>query len=322
MELKSLCYIGITSSLLDEWSQFACGLLGMQKVDTARAGLAFRMDDRRQRLLVDRDSSDGLGFLGWEVERRDDLDTLAARLEAHDVRVTRASGALAVQRRVADMITFEDPEGNQVEVFWKPEVTSDPFMPGRPISGFRTGALGVGHAVLHVVSVEQLMPFYCDLLGFRVSDYGLQPYPVYFFHLNARHHSFAMVGSGRRGLHHFMVEMLNLDDVGQGYDIAQTEENRVAYTLGRHSNDYMTSFYASSPSGFFVEYGWNGRSIDPDTWTPHETTGGPSFWGHERLALSPELRTHFREMRMDTAARGLRAPLESCPWLDAVVHRE
>ena len=322
MELKSLGYIGLTSSRLDEWSQFACGLLGMQRVDAARAGLAFRMDDRRQRLLVDHGTGDGLGFLGWEVERWEDLDLLASRLEANQVAVTRASSALAGQRRVGEMIIFADPEGNRVEVFWQPEMASDPFTPGRPVSGFRTGALGMGHAVLHVEHVERLMSFYCDLLGFRVSDYGLQPYPVYFFHLNARHHSFAMVGSGRRGLHHFMVEMLSLDDVGQGYDVAQTEENRVAYTLGRHSNDYMTSFYANSPSGFFVEYGWNGCNIDTATWTPHETTDGPSFWGHERLALAPELRTRFREMRMDTAARGLRAPVENCPWFDAVVHRE
>ena len=33
-------------------------------------------------------------------------------------------------------------------------------------------------------------------------------------------------------------------------------------TLGRHSNDYMTSFYIHSPSHFFVEYGWGGRAID------------------------------------------------------------
>ena len=33
-------------------------------------------------------------------------------------------------------------------------------------------------------------------------------------------------------------------------------------TLGRHSNDYMTSFYIHSPSHFFVEYGWSGRAID------------------------------------------------------------
>jgi hypothetical protein len=121
-----------------------------------------------------------------------------------------------------------------------------------------------------------------------------------------------------------MVELGSLDDVGQGYDLAQLEEGRVAYTLGRHTNDWMTSFYSHTPSGFFVEYGWGGRVIDPATWKPHETFDGPSFWGHERLHMPPEQRARMREMRLAAAAKGLRAPVRvaDCPWLDAVIARE
>ena len=121
-----------------------------------------------------------------------------------------------------------------------------------------------------------------------------------------------------------MVELGSLDDVGQGYDLAQLEEGRVAYTLGRHTNDWMTSFYSHTPSGFFVEYGWGGRVIDLATWRPHETFDGPSFWGHERLHMPPEQRARLREMRLAAAAKGLRAPVRAadCPWLDAVIARE
>ncbi|MGY3460898.1 hypothetical protein ACVWW5_006348 [Bradyrhizobium sp. LM3.4] len=73
-----------------------------------------------------------------------------------------------------------------------------------------------------------------------------------------------MVGSGKRSFHHFMVEMQSLDDVGQGYDLAQLEDGRIAYSLGRHTNDHMTSFYAHSPSSFFVEYGWGAQVINPE----------------------------------------------------------
>ena len=128
-------------------------------------------------------------------------------------------------------------------------LTDDPFVPGRHISGFKTGPLGMGHAVLHTDNVDALLPFYRDTLGFRLSDYGLHPIPLYFFHVNGRHHSFAVLGTGQTGFHHFMVEYTNLDDVGQGYDIAQQSEDAIAYTLGRHTNDWMTSFYTNTPSG-------------------------------------------------------------------------
>jgi 2,3-dihydroxybiphenyl 1,2-dioxygenase len=320
-ELTALGYIGVRSARLNDWSSYATGLLGMQQVDRAGGVRAFRMDDRKQRLVVTGEQGEGLAFLGWEVADAAGLEALAARLDAQGVEVRRAQRSLADERHVADLIVFDDPAGNRLEVFHGPAVASDPFRPGRPISSFCTGPLGMGHAVLHVVEVEPLLHFYRDLLGFRVSDYGLKPYKLYFFHLNGRHHSFAIVGSGKRGLHHFMVELCSLDDVGQGYDLAQLDEGRVAYTLGRHTNDYMTSFYSHSPSGFFVEYGWAGRIIDPATWRPHETHDGPSFWGHERLYMEPEQRTRLREMRLSAAAKGMRAPLRVpyCPWLDAVI---
>lgn len=324
MDIQALGYIGVNSTRLADWGSFATGLLGMQEVDRGGRTRAFRMDDRRQRLVVTGEDGENLGFLGWEMADAAALAALAARLEAHGVAVEPGTRALADQRHVAALIRFADPAGNRLEAFHGPALASDPFVPGRPISGFRTGPLRMGHVVMHVADVAPLLGFYRDLLGFAVSDFGLTPYPLYFFHVNGRHHSFAMVGSGRQGLHHFMVELGSLDDVGQGYDLAQLQEGRVAYTLGRHANDHMTSFYNQSPSDFFVEYGWNGRVIDPATWQAHETHDGPSFWGHERLHLPPEGRVKLREMRLAAAARGVRAPMPppDCAWFDSVIGRE
>ncbi len=317
MSICALGYLGVRSDKLEDWGDFAGKLLGMQKIDRGAKVLAFRMDNRMQRLLVSDEPGDTLAFMGWEVEHRDDLQDYAMRLDKAGVRVHAGTKALCDRRFVEDLIWLEDPMGNRVELFHNPMITSDPFVPGRPIDGFMTGPLGMGHAVLHVRDIEAMLPFYRDLLDFRVSDYGLKPYGLYFFHVNGRHHSFAMVGSGKSGFHHFMVEFQNLDDVGQGFDLAQQEEGRVAYTLGRHTNDYMTSYYANAPSGFFVESGWGGRFIDTQTWEPHETDVGPSFWGHERLYLTEEGgRKQLRDMRLEAAANGRRAPpVAQCPWL-------
>lgn len=323
MTIQALGYVGVRSDDLAAWGEFATRLLGMQAVDASSRSRLFRMDDRSQRLIVDRAETGGLGFMGWEVASPDALARLAARLVAAEVAVTPGSRALADQRHVADLIVFNDPAGNRLEAFHGPEIAQGGFDPGRPISGFKTGPLGMGHVVLNVVDVDALMPFYRDVLGFRVTDYGLTPYKLYFFHVNERHHSFAMVGSGKASFHHFMVELLGLDDVGQGYDLAQLEADRIAYTLGRHTNDWMTSFYAKSPSGFFVEYGWGARTVDPATWQPHETFDGPSFWGHERLYMPEADRKRLRDMRLDAAARGVRAAVPiDCPWLDSVIARE
>jgi hypothetical protein len=174
-----------------------------------------------------------------------------------------------------------------------------------------------------------MMAFYVDVLGFGLSDYIEKPFRAYFFHVNARHHSLALIETGKNGMHHLMVELFSLDDVGQAYDIALTQEDRIGVTLGRHTNDFMTSFYAKTPSSFMIECGWGGREIDPATWQPVEMHEGPSLWGHERVWLPPEDRAVAREMRMHAAASGLRAPVQvmegnytlmsgTCAWWDGV----
>lgn len=317
MAITALGYLGVRSNKFDEWSDFAGKLLGMQKIDRGGKAMAFRMDDRQQRLLVSDEEGDTLSFMGWEVAHKDDLQMYARRLDAAGIEVHLGDKSLCDRRFVNDLICLEDPMGNRVELFHGPMIASDPFIPGRPIDGFNTGPYGMGHAVLHVKDIDVMLPFYRDILDFHVSDYGLKPFGLYFFHVNGRHHSFAMVGSGQAGFHHFMVEFQNLDDVGQGYDLAHLEDGRIAYTLGRHTNDYMTSYYANSPSGFFVESGWGGRVIDPTTWEPHETTDGPSFWGHERLYLTEDGgRKRLRDMRLEAAEKGRRTPpVAECPWL-------
>jgi 2,3-dihydroxybiphenyl 1,2-dioxygenase len=329
MPVQALGYVGFGSAALDDWRQFGTGLVGLQAVERSPSLLAFRMDDRKQRIVVDRAMPEGERFFGREVADAAALEALAARLEQAQVDVTAEPQTLADTRRVRSLISFRDPAGNRLEAFYGAAIDDTPFSPGRSISGFRTGPLGLGHAVLTVKDINAVMPFYLDVLGFALSDYLQEPFRAYFFHINARHHSLALIETGRNGMHHLMVELFSLDDVGQSYDVALSEPNRVDVTLGRHTNDLMTSFYARTPSSFMVECGWGGREIDPATWQPVELKDGPSLWGHERVWLQPADREVAREMRMRAAAAGLRAPVQvidgnyklmagTCAWWDGV----
>jgi 2,3-dihydroxybiphenyl 1,2-dioxygenase len=326
--IRSLGYAGFGSDKLDDWRQFGTDLLGFQAVERGNSLLAFRMDDRKQRVVIDRTIGEGAHFFGWEVEDATALDALAARLEGAGVSVTAEPQSLADARRVQALISFHDPAGTRLEAFYGAEIDERPFSPGRSISGFRTGPLGLGHAVLMVENIEPVMAFYVELLGFGLSDYIEKPFRAYFFHVNPRHHSLALFDAGKSGVHHLMVELFSLDDVGQSYDIALSED-RVNVTLGRHVNDLMTSFYARTPSSFMVECGWGGREIDPRGWQPVEVKQGPSLWGHERVWLPEKDRQVAREMRMNAAREGLRAPVQvmegnytlmsgTCAWWDGL----
>src|SRR5215467_9860729 len=117
MSIEALGYVGVRAKSLEDWAGFGEKFLGMQLVDKSRGMLAFRMDDRKQRLVVNEDGGEGVGFFGWEIADAAALDRLAARLESHGIAVTRGTRALADERRVRDLISFTDPLGNRLEVF-------------------------------------------------------------------------------------------------------------------------------------------------------------------------------------------------------------
>jgi hypothetical protein len=131
-------------------------------VERGTAGRAFRMDDRRQRLMIDRDLPEGGRYFGWEVADAAALDRLAARLEREGVAVKAEPAALADRRAVRGLVAFADPAGHRLEAFHGAGLADEPFRPGRAISGFRTGRLGMGHVVLTVVEAEPLLRFYRD----------------------------------------------------------------------------------------------------------------------------------------------------------------
>ncbi len=202
-------------------------------------------------------------------------------------------------------------------------------VPGRSISGFRTGPLGMGHVVLTVTSLAASLPFYCDLLGFRISDYIRAPINAYFLHANPRHHSVALFEAPHVGMHHLMVELFSFDDVGQGYDIALGEKDRIVATLGRHPNDLVTSFYVHTPSDILVEYGWGGREVDDATWQPVEMNSVASFWGHHGLFEAVAGDGPAADRPMSPSPEVQRAPLQVmdgnyqrmsgvCPWWDSI----
>lgn len=307
MQIKSLGYVGIFAADLDAWRDFAQGVLAAQ-VETVPTGLALRLDEKVQRLLVHPGERDGGAYFGWEVQDAPALEAARAQLQDKGVAVHASTPEERAVRHVAGMAWFADPLGNRFELFHGLADAQAPFRPPRPMRGFRTDELGIGHAVLTGADIDAVLPFYRDVLGFRMSDYALSPFHAVFLHVNARHHSLALLQTDRSGLHHLMIEVLSLDDLGRGYDAA-LEREVVSVTLGRHTNDHVLSFYARTPSEFLFEYGWGGRSVDDATWKVEEMRHGPSLWGHERAWLDDAGRAEARRLRESVAADGAHAPV-------------
>ncbi len=286
--VTQLGYLGIGVSDLSKWQEFASSALGIQENGTGPRGeVYFRVDDHHQRFAFFPTGEDDLLHAGWEAKDAQAMHTIARQVRALGVEVSEATHEEAAARMVLGLIRFTDPDGLAVEVYHGALLDRAPFHSPRGIARFKADTLGLGHIVLKVADIDRTLRFYLQGLGVKLSDYITveregRMASLAFTHVNPRHHSLALVpglAPGVKRLQHFMLETESIDDVGLALDIIQQRGLEMG-RLGRHTNDLMISFYVVSPSGFNVEYGWGGRTIDDDsTWTV-QNYSATSIWGH------------------------------------------
>jgi 3,4-dihydroxy-9,10-secoandrosta-1,3,5(10)-triene-9,17-dione 4,5-dioxygenase len=295
-DLKSLGYITVSTNDIDRWRHFAFDVLGFaQGKGSDPSALYLRMDERAARIAVVPGETERVLTIGWEVRDHAALQRVKATLDGAGVAFKQLSLDEAEERRVEEVITFEDPAGHTLEVFHGPVLDHSPVI--TPFGAkFVTGDQGLGHVVVPAMDPNGLFDFYTELLGFRSRGAFRVPLPkefgpvrVRFLGINERHHSLAIVPAAHLRdprVVHVMVEVDTLDAVGQALDRVNAEGFQLSSTLGRHTNDKMISFYVRAPGDWDIEFGTDGMRVDETYYTAEEITAD-SYWGHQWVGEMP-----------------------------------
>ena len=288
-KIDALAYLVAQSTDLSKWQDYAENMLGMSTSQDASGSLNLKMDERDFRLQIEAGAEDRYLVSGWSVKDAATLGYVRAAIEAAGVGVQNAAAELCARRKVTALFSFADPSGNQHEVSYGYTGASTAFSSPIGVEGFVTGEMGLGHTVLPALAMDDTLKFFANTLGFGVSDeFDFQMGPdapvvrIRFLHAgNPRHHSLALAEMpDPSGCVHAMVEVTSMTDVGKAHDRLQQRGEKLMATLGQHCNDHMTSFYMKTPSGFALEYGYGGITVELDK---HQTTRheAVSIWGHD-----------------------------------------
>lgn len=288
--IKALGYLGISSPRADDWRKFGTELLGCElAADGPDGAVRLRIDDATWRIQIHPGEADRTEYFGWMVDHEEDLPVVVEKLAQAGVTAEWGSRDLAASRAVNQLVVFTDLWGYRHEVAWGQETSPASFRPGRAMSGFVTGKQGLGHVVLMLPDIDKGHEFFSGVLGFELSDKIItaQGLNARFYHVNARHHTLALAQApeGITIFNHLMLQVKSIDDVGWVHDRLDEFGVPTTMTLGRHTNDQMISFYCQTPSGFHIEYGFDGLEISPE-WVPRVYTK-TAIWGHKRIHETP-----------------------------------
>lgn len=300
-----LGYLVIETEKLDEWERFARDGMGLHADRLSPDLLTLRLDDRLRRIILRRGPADDAVALGWETDDAAALARMHAHLVANGVTPDSGAAAEAEARGVEGFFGFAGQKGLRHEFFAAARRTNQPL--AARVSGFVTGAGGLGHVALFSRDPEALTADLQRLLGARLSDtitdrlMGLEM-EFSFLHLNERHHSLAIAATAgiridpiRTRVQHLMLEAATLEDVGDAYLRCRELGIPIAMGMGQHPNDQGLSFYAVSPSGFEVELGHAPLRVGPD-WQV-KSYRGISKWGHQPEVAPDKLRAGWTALK-------------------------
>jgi catechol-2,3-dioxygenase len=245
----------------------------------------------------------GADHTGYELARGISLEDAAAHLDALGVEHRTAEGA----------VHLRDPDGMGVELL--------PYRPAedlRPPIARSTTTLGgfhprkLGHVNSLTGDLAGMSAFYCDVLGMAVAD-RLGDEGAW-LHINADHHSVALVGKGYHHFHHFALELTDWGEFRVALDHLAQHGRWLAWGPLRHGLGQNLAAYVRIPEEeCFVELYADMEQLEAD----HQTRDWPddahssNTWG----ILPPRSYFRFDPAAVEAERQGLEAQGHPLPPL-------
>lgn len=268
-------YVGYGVQDLASEAAFYADSWGLKEVESGDAMTWFRAQGSQEHHVVRLRQSDTnhVDVIALATQSREDVDALHAKVSdagcklIHEPRDLNTPGGGYGFR-------FFSPDGLPFEVSSGVETVE-----ARAIDRWEGIPVQISHIVLHSPDHQAAVNFFCDVLGFKVSDW-LGDF-MCFLRCNSAHHRLAIL-PGPPCLNHVAYDMTNADGMLRGVSRLKQSEIDVQWGPGRHTAGDNTFSYFVTPAGFAVEYTAELETVDFETHEAKVHEPGPRImdqWG-------------------------------------------
>ncbi len=242
--LHRISYCRVGTRKLAKVAAFATDILGLEAAGRNGDTRYFRSDDRHHTLAY-HDGDPDEQATGFEVAAAE-FGNAAATLDAlgHPFRVGNREACEL--RHVRELLTFDDPSGNTIELVVRPEISPRPYQGARD-----AGITGFSHVGLYSTDVERDERFWTQVCNARVSD-RLGDAPL--LRIDRMHHTIASLPRAKPGFHHINFQVRSTDDVQRSLSFLKARGVPIVFGPGRHPASTAQFLYFAGPDGLTFEY--------------------------------------------------------------------
>jgi catechol 2,3-dioxygenase-like lactoylglutathione lyase family enzyme len=243
LQVKRAGHSTLTTPDIERQIDYFTGLVGLSLVARDRSSAVLATKSGQEAIVLERGSAvDGVR-LSFQIAPESDLGEVASRLKKAGIKSERRSD---ITPGIGEALAFKDPKGTTLEIFsdfrFAPEDNS--FTGVMPLK--------LGHIAYHCPDVQGTVKFYCDMLGFRVSDFRGDFFA--FLRCSRDHHTVNFLRDPKSVIHHIAFEVRDWSEIKRACDMLARHNIHLTWGPIRHIIGHNIAIYHKSPDGVTIEF--------------------------------------------------------------------
>jgi catechol 2,3-dioxygenase-like lactoylglutathione lyase family enzyme len=243
LQVKRAGHSTLTTPDIGRMVDYFARIVGLNLVAREKDRAILATKSGLEAIALERGDTGEAPRLSFQIAPGSDLDAIAVQLTQAGLKSERRHD---ITPGIREALAFKDPKGTTLEIF--PDCAfaadDDTFTGVMPLK--------LGHIAYTCPDVAGMVKFYCDLLGFRVSDWRSDFFA--FLRCSRDHHTVNFLRDAKTAIHHIAFEVRDWSDIKRASDLLA--KNKITLTWGplRHIIGHNIAIYHKNPDGVVIEF--------------------------------------------------------------------
>jgi catechol 2,3-dioxygenase-like lactoylglutathione lyase family enzyme len=297
IKVRRLGHATISTPDIQGQTDYYSRILGFNVLERSKDRVFFATKQGIEAIELVSGAANGLQRISFQIAPSADLGDVVRQLKELGIAAERRKD---VSPGVSEAVSFIDPRGTAVDLYSKYKFAPLNDNPS-PIN-----IVKLGHVAYGVTDLEKASKFYCDVFGFRVSDWR-GDYFV-FLRCNTDHHTINFITTAKPELVHIAFEVLDWSELHRANDYLARNKIHLVWGPGRHIIGHNIAAYHRNADLVRVEIFTEMDQMkdeelgyfDPRPWHQefplYPKTHGPetlrNFWGYGSERIIPGYQTN------------------------------
>ena len=277
--VRRLGHATLTTPDLDAQIAYYTEIVGLALVDRSARCALLASKQGLEAIALEPGAPNALSGIAFQVAPGSDLGEIARSLASHGIPSERRRN---ISPGIDEAIVFHDPKGTRIEIFSEYRFAAE----DRKQSGIMP--IKLGHVAYRVRNVQEVVKYYTDVLGFRVSDWRDDTFA--FLRCGPDHHTVNFVHDETPQLHHIAFEVKDWAEIQKACEWLAKNDIHLVWGPGRHIIGHNIAIYHRNADKVRVEFFCEMDQMkdealgyfDPRPWH-QDRPQRPKVWGPDTL---------------------------------------